>query len=140
MDGHDAKGEMALYVRSMDGGRARLVVKPLATISDVKRLVHEELGYPIEHQRLVKSSGSRCEDDEASLSYCDISDGDVMYLALYAMRVNFSRKDFRTGFVERSDCLLIEPGETVLSMKFRLCELWGDPVENQRSAVHAGKS
>jgi len=74
------KGAMQIFVRTLDDRTLTFDVQPDHTINDVKELVEQREGIPIDEQRLTL--GGISLNDELTLDECHIEEESTLYVLL----------------------------------------------------------
>jgi ubiquitin C len=125
---------MTIQVRMPNGSLLPLVVKPTDTVKDIKKKVKAKGGgIPVEEQRLL-FDGVELLDNKATLRDCKIPDGSILDMADDRMQIKV-----QTPEGKKTIQLEVKPKDTIESIKKRLQELEGIPVDEQTLALLNGK-
>jgi len=127
--------KMKIFVRTTAGEKIPLSVKPKETIDGIKDMVNKKAGIPKDEQRLL-FDGKPLDNDQSTLSECDIKDGDILQLEdliKEPMKIHIKTPKGKKITLE------VDPEDTIDDIKDRIEEKTGIPSHEQRP-THKGKS
>lgn len=123
---------MRLFVKTPTGKTAiTLDVVSKDTIKNVKKKITEELGIPVDQQRLT-FAGKTLEDDHTLRNYNIQTDSTLRLILGRGMQIHVKTQ------AERTITLVVVPEETIANVKTKILDENGMPVEYQ-CLVYAGK-
>eukprot|EP00980_Cylindrotheca_fusiformis_P025861 scaffold14741_cov135-Cylindrotheca_fusiformis.AAC.11 len=113
---------MKIFVKKPDGTKIELTVDPSNTVSDVKDMVEDKEGIPVDEQTLLFKKDKL--DDPTTLADNNIKNGDTLTLA--PMQIYVRHWD---GTVIPLD---VQPGDTLRSVKSKVDDKTDIPPDQQR--------